>query len=121
MEEAREPVPVAGQERLVEAELVVQLLDGCVVGERPENGPPGVSRQDLGADEHDDAQEPEGYEGEREAAGKKSEHLCPRWVPGSRRAPGSRFYAFVARSTNRWLMAVGTTPDTFFRVGVRML
>jgi hypothetical protein len=61
-------------ERLVDAELMVELLDGALVGQRPEDRPAGIAREHLPGEEHDQAQDPERDQGEAQALGDVGEH-----------------------------------------------
>jgi hypothetical protein len=59
LDEARDPVAVADEDVAVGPELLVQRRDGGRIGERAEDAAGDVAGQDLGAEEDDDAQQPE--------------------------------------------------------------
>ena len=50
-----EPVPVLGQQRLVDTQLVVERPDRARRRQRAQNGPTRVTREDLTEQEHDHA------------------------------------------------------------------
>jgi hypothetical protein len=67
VEQAAEPVRVLLDQRPVGPELVVQVVDDRLVSERAEDGPPDVAGKDLGAEEDDQAEQPERDESEYES------------------------------------------------------
>ena len=71
----RDPVPVLGQDRLVDAELVVERVDRARRRQRPEDRAPGIAREDLAEDEHDHAQEPQRDQREAETLEDEPDHV----------------------------------------------
>jgi hypothetical protein len=74
LEEARDPVPVLGPEGAVGAKLLVQVVDGRLVGERAEDAAGDVAGQHLRAEEDDDAEQPERDERETEPLEEEPRH-----------------------------------------------
>jgi hypothetical protein len=77
LEQARDPVPVLSQEGPVGAELSVEGLHRLLIRERSEDPAADISRQHLGAEEDDDAQEEERDECEAESLEEESSDRYP--------------------------------------------
>ena len=59
MTKPRDPVAILHEQRPVGAHLVIEHIDGALVGEWAEHGAADIARQHLRAGEHHDAQQPE--------------------------------------------------------------
>ena len=63
---AADPGPVLGDQRAVDAELVVERRHGGLGGERPEDRPAGIAGQHLPGQEDDHAEDQQSDDGEPE-------------------------------------------------------
>ncbi len=70
--EARDPVPVLRDQRLVGAQLLAQRVDRGLVGERAQDAPRDVARQHLGGQEDHDAQQQQRDQAESDALGQEA-------------------------------------------------
>ena len=78
-QEARDPVPVLGQQRLVGAELLVEVVDGGLVGERSEDPAADVTGENVRGEEDEHAEEEERDRRQAEPLEQEPSHaLSPR-------------------------------------------
>ena len=94
VEEPRDPVPVLAEDGLVRAELVIQLVDGGLVGEVAELAASDVAREQVRAheDEHAEEEQRDGREtepGEEESPHRRSYRLRIK-RPGPKPRPHGR-------------------------------
>jgi hypothetical protein len=79
-QQAGDPVEVLRDQRFVGAEPLVQGVHRPLVRERPEDRPPDVARQNLRADEHDEAEQHQRDQAEHDALADEAAHYGTRPV-----------------------------------------
>ena len=83
LEDAADPVSVLDEDRAVRAELLVELVDGLLIRERPEDRAADVAGKKLRGDEENHAQEEE--RDERQPESPEEESCDRRLLPGGPR------------------------------------